>query len=57
MEPLNLMVSLSHFADPKPTIPPKQPRRRATTKPQASEPHRGTSARRALQWLRAITAR
>lgn len=27
MEPLNLMVSLSHFGESKSTLPPKQPRR------------------------------
>lgn len=54
MEPLNLMVSLSHFANPKRTIPPK-PKRRAKANPAAR--HRATTARRALHWLRTTTAR
>jgi hypothetical protein len=40
MEPLNLLVSLSHFGDTKPVIPPKQPkqpRRRKTATPTAEQ--------------------
>jgi hypothetical protein len=54
MEPLNLMVSLSHFGN---TIPPKQSKRRATAKPEADEPHRADGARRAFRRLRAAVAR
>jgi hypothetical protein len=60
MEPLNLLVSLSHFANAKPTIPPKQRKRRATTKPNPAEPPHAshtTGPRRALDWFRTTTAR
>lgn len=65
MEPLNLMVSLSHFADPKPTLPSKQPRRlrksrgRTGSECAAAGPaHARTSTtRRVLCWLRTATAR
>jgi hypothetical protein len=54
MEPLNLLVSLSHFADPKPTIPPKQPKRRKSTTPEQRE---ATGARRAFRRIRTAVAR
>ncbi len=40
MEPLNLLVSLSHFGKAKPVIPPKQPKqpkRRKTATPTAEQ--------------------
>jgi hypothetical protein len=56
MEPLNLLVSLSHFANPKPGIPPKQPKRRKAT-PNAPEQREATGARRALHRIRTAVAR
>ncbi|MFG1820198.1 hypothetical protein ACGFIF_41010 [Kribbella sp. NPDC049174] len=58
MEPLNLMVSLTHFGNTQPTIPPKQPKRRATKR--GNEPqhaHETSTARRAIRWLRTAGAR
>lgn len=57
MEPLNLLVSLSHFGDAKPVIPPKQPRRRKTASPTAPEQHEATGARRAFRRIRTAVAR
>jgi hypothetical protein len=54
MEPLNLMVSLSHFAETKPTLPPKQPKRRKTTTPEQRE---AAGARRAFRRFRTALAR
>jgi hypothetical protein len=55
MEPLNLLVSLSHFAETKPAIPPKQPKRpKSTTAPEQRE---ATGARRAFRRLRTAVAR
>ena len=50
MEPLNLMVSLSHFGNAKSPLPPKR-KRRTGSKP------RGMTTRRAIRWLRTATAR
>jgi hypothetical protein len=57
MEPLNLMVSLSHFADRKPTLPPKQPKRRKAATNNAPEQREATGARRALHRIRTAVAR
>jgi hypothetical protein len=57
MEPLNLLVSLSHFAETKPTIPPKQPKRRKSTTPNATEQRDASGARRAFRRLRTAVAR
>jgi hypothetical protein len=58
MEPLNLMVSLSHFGNEKSTLPPKQPkRRRATTEGNATESRNASTTRRAIRWLRTAGAR
>ncbi|MEV0282970.1 MULTISPECIES: hypothetical protein [unclassified Kribbella] len=54
MEPLNLMVSLSHFGNAKSTLPPKQ-KRRTTSKPRGTTTRRAT--RRAIRWFRTATAR
>ncbi|WP_433158949.1 hypothetical protein [Kribbella sp. CA-247076] len=54
MEPLNLMVSLSHFGDSKSTLPPKQPRRGRKSRTAADcVPHVSVARR----WLRVVTAR
>ncbi len=58
MEPLNLMVSLSHFGNEKSTLPPKQPRRRrATTERNTAESRNASTTRRAIRWLRTAGAR
>jgi len=58
MEPLNLMVSLSHFGKTEPTIPPKQPSRRAAKRRNNSQPANDTSTpRRAFRWLRPAASR
>jgi hypothetical protein len=58
MEPLNLMVSLSHFGNSAPTIPPKEPRRARKSR-NVSGRHEAQSVnavRRALHRLRAAFA-
>jgi hypothetical protein len=57
MEPLNLLVSLSHFGDAKPTLPPKQPKRRKTATPNAPEQREATGARGAFRRIRTAVAR
>jgi len=58
MEPLNLMVSLSHFGNEKSTLPPKQPKRsRVATERHSTESRNASTTRRAFRWLRAAGAR
>ena len=58
MEPLNLMVSLSHFGNEKSTLPPKHPkRRRPTTARNTTESRNAGTTRRAIRWFRTARAR